>query len=74
MSAKKSTPFSLESFEASGPSKKEIQIYTDSRDRIPKRSAFQTPFAATNAESSDISGSAYVPTKGTQGEPRTAIR
>lgn len=74
MSAKKPTPFSLESFETTGPNKKDIQIYTDSRDRIPKPSDFQTPFAATNAESSDVSGSAYVSTKGTQGEPRTAIR
>lgn len=74
MSAKKSTPFSLESFETPGPNKKDIQIYTDSRDRIPKPSAFQTPFAATNAESSEVSGSPYVSTKGTQGEPRTAIQ
>lgn len=83
MPAKKSTPFSLESFESPGLNKKGIQIYTDSRDRIPKPSAFQTPFAATNVGSSDASSSsgartdnsAYVSAnEGIQGELRTAIR
>ncbi|PLN79872.1 hypothetical protein BDW42DRAFT_172014 [Aspergillus taichungensis] len=33
---KKHTGFSLDSFEESGPSGNQIQIYTDSRDRIPE--------------------------------------
>lgn len=82
MPAKKPAPFSLESFEASEPSKKEIEIYTDSRDRIPKSSAFQTPFAAAKLSSMDASGSggrihrtAYASANDdTKDEPRTVIR
>lgn len=53
MSPKKPAPFSLESFEAPASGKKEIQIYTDSRDRIPKASQTATPFAARLQPSSD---------------------
>lgn len=55
MSPKKSAPFSLESFEAPASGKKDIQIYTDSRDRIPKASQFATPFAASLQPSSTAS-------------------
>lgn len=81
MSAKKPTPFSLESFEASEPSKKEIEIYTDSRDRIPKPSSVQTPFAAAYPGSSNASGSgaltgssAHAATLDGVDEPHTVIR
>lgn len=59
---KKSTPLSLESFEA--PASKTIQIYTDSRDKIPKPvTDMETPF---NAKAGDIvsSGSVEVPKAG----------
>lgn len=59
---KKSTPLSLESFE--GAPSNEIQIYTDSRDRIPKAAAnMKTPF---NAKSNQdlASGSAPAPKVG----------
>lgn len=47
MSAKKSTPFSLDSFDESKPGQKEIEIFTDSRDRIPKASTSdENPFVA----------------------------
>lgn len=55
---KKSTPLSLESFDGAGPSN-EIQIYTDSRDRIPKPAAnMETPF---NAKSNQVSASGSAP-------------
>lgn len=54
MSPKKPAPFSLESFEAPASGKREIQIYTDSRDRIPKASQAATPFAARLQTSNDI--------------------
>ena len=54
MSPKKPAPFSLESFEAPASGKREIQIYTDSRDRIPKASQAATPFAARLKTSNDI--------------------
>lgn len=54
MPSKKPTPLSLESFDA--PSKKEIQIYTDSRDRIPKTvTGTQTPFNG-KSDQEDSSG------------------
>lgn len=55
MSPKKPAPFSLESFESSASGKKEIQIYTDSRDRIPRASQFATPFAASSQSPSTAS-------------------
>lgn len=87
MRGRKSTPFSLESFDTSEASN-DIQIYTDSRDRVPKRSAFETPFNPINPVTSvkrggsSDSGSAapsgdsiYTPNnEGNQGEPVTVIR
>lgn len=61
---KKSTPLSLESFEA--PASKEIQIYTDSRDKIPKTvTDMETPFNAKPDQAAS-SGSRTVPKNGTR--------
>lgn len=84
MRAKKSTPFSLESFDTSGPSKN-IEIYTDSRDRVPKASAFETPFnpikPVENGGLNDSSSAARSDdsictsaNEGTAGEPSTVVR
>jgi hypothetical protein len=59
---KKSTPLSLESFEA--PASKTIQIYTDSRDKIPKPvTDMETPFTA-KIEETVSSGSVEAPKAG----------
>ncbi|KAJ5989123.1 hypothetical protein N7481_004333 [Penicillium waksmanii] len=59
---KKSTPLSLESFEA--PASKTIQIYTDSRDKIPKPvTDMETPFNA-KIEETVSSGSVEAPKTG----------
>lgn len=85
MRAKKSTPFSLESFDTSEPSN-DIQIYTDSRDRVPKPSAFETPFnpaikPVKTRDSSDFCSAAHSSesiytstTERTTSEPSTVIR
>ncbi|KAJ5167920.1 uncharacterized protein N7482_003514 [Penicillium canariense] len=53
MSAKKPSPFSLESFEA--PASKDIQIFTDSRDRIPVAGAAEkNPFASKSEAAGSI--------------------
>lgn len=82
MSAKTATPFSLESFETSATSQTAIQIYTDSRDRIPKPSESVTPFAAKGGSSDSSSSSGARAAKAadpvanadTQDGPATAIR
>lgn len=82
MRAKKPTPFSLESFDTAEPSNN-IQIYTDSRDRVPKPSAFETPFnpVKKSGGSCDSSSAAHSSesiftssNEGTTGEPTTVIR
>jgi hypothetical protein len=78
MSPKKPAPFSLESFEASASGKKEIQIYTDSRDRIPKASQVATPFAAGQSSSTGPRLPPDVETSSTDasglGPPSSAVR
>ncbi|KAJ5683842.1 uncharacterized protein N7477_000187 [Penicillium maclennaniae] len=80
MSPKKPAPFSLGGFEAPASGKREIQIYTDSRDRIPKASQVATPFAARLQAPNDA-GSSAPPRDGAEhddlsglGPPSSAVR
>ncbi|KAJ5132763.1 hypothetical protein N7448_006921 [Penicillium atrosanguineum] len=80
MSPKKPAPFSLGSFGAPASGKRAIQIYTDSRDRIPKASQVATPFAARLQASSDT-GSGAPPSDEAEssdlsglGPPSSAVR